>query len=138
MADRTFNIDGRDVPYYYLSNKEMLDLYKSESTSEDDKEFIKDKIVSAFEYNLVPKQGENEDDVFARFISNYVNKCPNDFKKAAKRMAQDHRYLQQEMFKLFIEYAKILAENAKNGIYDGRNEWACKTSEKIIEAVNTY
>jgi hypothetical protein len=65
-----------------------------------------------------------------------VNRCPNDFKKAAKKMSCDHRYLQNEMFKVFIEYIKILAENYENGFFDNRNVYACETSKTIIDCFN--
>ena len=92
-----------------------------------------EKAYGRFKYNLCPKSGETNDDVFARFFGNYVNKCPNDFKKATAAMCREHRWIQNEMFKVCLEYIKKLAENCENGIYDGRNEYAVKTSKKIID-----
>jgi RPA family protein len=37
------------------------------------------------------------------------------------------------MFKVCLEYIKILAENANNGRYDARNEWSCKTAKVMID-----
>jgi hypothetical protein len=90
-----------------------------------------------FKYDLCAKSGETRDDVFARFFSNYVNRCPNDFKKAAKAMGREHRYLQSEMFKMCIEYIKVLAEHYDNGCYDPRNQWACKTAKTLITEYNS-
>jgi hypothetical protein len=45
----------------------------------------------------------------------------------------EHRYLQNEMFKVCLEYIKQLAENCENGWYDPRNKYACETSKKIID-----
>ena len=52
-------------------------------------------------------------------------------------MAREHRYLQQEMFKVCLEYVKILAQNAENGRFDPRNEWACKASKYMIEGLKS-
>ena len=137
MENRTFVIDGREYKTYELSNEQMVHLANSNELSDADKAFIKDKIVERFKYDLCPKGGEDNNDVFARFFSNYVNRCPNNFKKAAKAMGREHRYLQSEMFKMCIEYIKVLAEHYNNGCYDPRNEWACSTAYSIIDEFNT-
>ena len=98
-----------------------------------DKAFIKDKIVERFMNDCCARCGEDNNDVFARQFSNYVNRCPNDFKKAAEKMSHEHRYLQNEMFKVCLDYIKVLAENCENGWFDARNEYACETSKKIID-----
>ena len=54
-------------------------------------------------------------------------------KACARKMAREHRYLQQEMFKVCLEYIKVLAENYEKGIYDGRNEWSCKVSKDFVD-----
>lgn len=135
--DKKFNINGREVPYYQLSHKEMLGIYTNPSTSDEDKEFIENKIINAFTYNLVPKDGEDNDDVFARFFSNFVNGKCCDKKKVASLMAQDHRYLQQEMFKVFLEYVKKLDEAYQNGWYDARNEWACTAAHHMLDGLKS-
>ena len=137
MENRTFVIDGREYKTYELSNEQMVHLANSKELSDADRAFIKDKIVERFKYDLCPKGGEDNNDVFARFFSNYVNRCPNNFKKAAKAMGREHRYLQSEMFKMCIEYIKVLAEHYNNGCYDPRNEWACSTAYSIIDEFNT-
>ncbi len=135
--DKKFTINGIEHESYELSNSDIIHLINSDSTSEEDKEFLKNKVIERFTYDLCPKSGEDNNDVFARFFGNYVNRCPNDFKRAAKAMGREHRYLQSEMFKMCIEYIKVLAEHYNNGCYDPRNEWACSTAYSIIDEFNT-
>jgi hypothetical protein len=54
-------------------------------------------------------------------------------RKVAERMARSHRYLQNELFHLFIEYANILAQNYEKGHYDGRNQSACENAKKVMD-----
>lgn len=138
-----FIIDGREYEDYQLSNEQIVRLIEGKYLEMDDthvdsekKEFLMKKVYERFKYDLCPKGGETNDDVFARFFSNYVNRCPNDFKKAAKAMGREHRYLQSEMFKMCIEYIKVLAEHYNNGCYDPRNKWACSTAYSIINEFN--
>ena len=127
-----FTIDGREYEAYQLSNEQIVKLIESGNLMGAEKAFLMEKVYERFKYDLCAKGGETRDDVFARFFSNYVNRCPNDFKKAAKAMGREHRYLQNEMFKVFMEYVKILCENARKGNFDPRNQYACNTSKMII------
>ena len=133
---KKFNIDGREYESYQLSNSQLVDLIKSDDISDEDKKYLMDKMLDQFEYNLCPRIDETNDDVFARFFSNYVNSCSHDGRKAAARMATDHRTLQSNMFNVCMEYIKVLAENAEKGRYDPRNEYAVKTSKKIVDFFN--
>ena len=137
--NKKFNVNGRETEWCYLSYQEKIDLIRDENTTEEDRKFLIDKLLSSVEYTLCPKtnEGETRDDVFARFFSDYVNRCGCNKKKAAQHMAREHRYLQGEMFKVCLEYIKILAENANNGYYDPRNEWACKASKYMIEGLKS-
>lgn len=132
-----FTIDGREYEEYELSNEQIVRLIEGDTLTSSEKSFLMVKVYQRFKNDLCAKSGETRDDVFARFFSNYVNRCPNDFKKAASAMGRDHRYLQSEMFKLCIEYIKVLAEHYNNGCYDPRNEWACSTAYSIIDEFNT-
>lgn len=127
-----FTIDGREYEDYQLSNKQIRDLLYTRVLTEAEKDFLMNKVLERFTYDLCPKAGETEDEVFARFFSNYVNKCPNDFDKAVEKMSHEHRYLQNEMFLVCLKYIKKLAENFDKGIYDARNQYACETSNAII------
>lgn len=137
MEKVTFEIDGRDYEPYQLSNEQILRLLKSDDLTDSGHDTLMGLVMNRFEYDLCAKSGETRDDVFARFFSNYVNRCPNDFKKAAKAMGREHRYLQSEMFKMCIEYFKVLAEHYDDGCYDPRNQWACKTAKTLITEYNS-
>lgn len=126
-----YNVNGRECETWNLSNEELLSLYKDGEYKGD--EGLLKAILNRFECDLCRKSGETNDDVFARFFSNFVNGKMRSPKEVAKKMVQDHRYLQQEMFKVCIEYIKILAENYGKGWFDGRNEWASKVSAQIVE-----
>lgn len=133
MKTMKFNVNGREKASYELSNKELVELIKSETTTEEQHKFLAQKMLERFEYNLCPHNcRETEEDVFVRFFSNFVNGNCQDKQRVAQGMATDHRYLQQEMFKICMEYIKILAENEERGYYDPRNEWSCKTSKIMI------
>ena len=133
MAERKFNIDGREYASYELSNGQIARLIEDDPYASDDKEFLMDVVFNRFRSDLCPKSGENMDDVFARFFGNFVNgKCHNK-KKVAEKMCREHRYLQNEMFKVCLEYIKLLAENCENGRFDPRNKYAAETSKKIID-----
>lgn len=130
-----FNIDGREVEDYQLTNKQLLKLVRSENITSEEKEFLTSKIVDRFEYDLCPNEGENEDDVFVRFFSNFVNGKMRDKRHVAHMMANEHRYLQQEMFKVCMAYIEELKERYAKGCYDARNQYACETSDKIIKGL---
>ena len=130
---KKFTINGREVEDYYLSNSDIVYLINSDKTSEEDKDYLMKKVYERFKYNLCPKSGEDNNDVFAHFFSNYVNRLPHDFKRAASTMSREHRELQNEMFKVCLEYIKKLAENCENGWFDPRNKYAAETSKKIID-----
>lgn len=132
-----FTIDGREYEVWELNNEQIVKLIKEEPNGSEKRNALTEIMIGRFKSNLCAKAGETNDDVFARFFSNYVNRCPNDFKKAAKAMGREHRYLQSEMLKMCIEYIKVLAEHYDNGCYDPRNEWACSTAYSIINEFNT-
>ena len=132
-----FTIDNREYEAYELSNEQIVKLLEKEPNGSEKRNALTEIMIGRFKYDLCAKSGETRDDVFARFFSNYVNRCPNDFKKAAKAMGRDHRYLQSEMFKMCIEYIKVLAEHYDNGCYDPRNQWACKTAKTLITEYNS-
>ena len=132
---KKFTINGREYESYELSNSDLIYLINSESTSEEDKEFLKNKVIERFTYDLCPRknEGEDNDDVFARFFGNFVNGKLHSKKHVAEVMCHEHRYLQNEMFKVCLEYIKLLAENCEKGCFDPRNQYAAQTSKKIID-----
>ena len=137
MADMKFTIDGREYAPYELRNEQIVRLIEGNTLTDGEKDFLKEKAYERFKYDLCPKGGENNDDVFARFFGNFVNGKLNSKKYVAEVMCREHRYLQNEMFKVCLAYIKKLAENYEDGRFDGRNEYAAKTSSKIIEFFNS-
>lgn len=130
--DKKFFVNGREKEWFYLTNRELVDLLKDEKTSEEDKKYLNDMLLIRFERDNCPNVGEDEHHVFAKQISNFVNGKCHDMEKTARLMANDHRYLVQEMFKLFIAFAKELSKDFFKGAYDPRNQWACSKSVEIM------
>lgn len=130
-----FTIDGREYEDYQLSNEQIVRLIEGDNKVTDigEEMFLKNKVYERFKNDLCPKSGEDNDDVFARFFGNFVNGKCHDKKKVAERMCREHSYLQNEMFKVCLEYIKKLAENCENGWFDPRNQYAAETSKKIID-----
>ena len=128
-----FTIDGREYEDYQLSNEQIAELIDGNTLMGSEKSYLMEKAYQRFKHECCARNGESRDELFARNFSDYVNTCPNNFEKAAKKMSCEHRYLQNEMFKVFLEYIKILAENCENGWYDPRNKYAAETSKKIID-----
>ena len=119
----------------YKDNRTLLNSY-TKALAEDrdgDAEVFLHRILDRFECESCTRGGESKDELFARQFSAYVNRCPNNFEAAAKKMSCEHRYLQNEMFKVFMHYVKILAKNCECGCYDPRNRYAAKTSKEIID-----
>lgn len=122
--------------HYYLSNKEVYDLINGEEVTAEEKDFLTKYLIERFKWQCCPKEGESNLNVFARQFSDFVNgKCGYNYKETAELLAKDHRYLQNEMFKIMLEYIKILAENYDKGWYDPRNEYACNASKHMIEGL---
>lgn len=132
-----FTIDGREYEDYELSNEQIVRLLEGNNDVTDmGHDFLMKKVYERFKSELCPKCGEDKNDVFAHFFSNYVNRCPNDFKKAASVMGREHRYLQNEMFKVCMAYIKVLKEAYDEKRYDGRNEYAVKTANMILNLLD--
>jgi hypothetical protein len=133
-----FTVDGRELEAYQLSNRQMVDLIKNDTKAcSDEREYLLDKVLDRFENECCPNCGENNDNVFVRQFSSFVNgKCHN-INNVAELMANEHRYLQNEMFKVCLAYIKQLAKAYENNSYDLRNEWACMTSFRIQGFIET-
>lgn len=128
-----FTIDNREYEAWELSNEQIVKLIEENPNGSEKRNALTEIMIGRFKSDLCAKAGETRDDVFAHFFSNYVNRLPNDFKRAASTMSREHRYLQNEMFKVCLEYIKKLAENCENGWFDPRNKYAAETSKKIID-----
>jgi hypothetical protein len=133
MADKKYIIDGREYSVWQLNNNQLVELARQGG----DKDIV-ETIIGRFERSLCKRREEGEtewDGVCARFLSDMVNGKLWNYEGAAKKMASEHRYLQQEMFKLCLAYIKALADNYDNGSFDPRNQWACETAKAITEIV---
>lgn len=132
-----FTIDGREYEDYQLSNEQIVELIEggNKVTEIGEEIFLKNKVYERFKYDLCARknEGEDSDDVFARFFGNFVNGKCHSKKKVAERMCREHRYLQNEMFKVCLEYIKELANCYECGRFDPRNQYAAETSKKIID-----
>lgn len=131
-------IDGRMVAasdLYQFSNNVLLDSYNAAVEHADNvsADALLEKILSRFEYDSCLKSGETKDELFARQFGDFVNGKMSSPKKVAEKMATEHRYLQNEMFKVCLEFIKVLAENCEKGYYDGRNKYAAETSKMFID-----
>lgn len=63
------------------------------------------------------------DKAFAKEFENFVNGRMASADKTGRELTKAHRYLQQQMFKVFIGFVRQLAINYREGRYDDRNEW---------------
>ena len=75
-----FTIDGREYEEYELSNEQIVKLIEGDTLTSSEKSFLMVKVYQRFKHDLCPRknEGEDDDDVFARFFGNFVNgKCHN-------------------------------------------------------------
>lgn len=77
---------------------------------------------------------ENKEQSDWRKISDIVNNTLFDPLRVGCKMAKGHRYLQQQLFKMCVHFLACLSKHYKEGIYDGRNEMACKYANAMMEA----
>jgi hypothetical protein len=70
---------------------------------------------------------------FSRFVN---GASADEIKEFCTDISRDHRTLVQAKFGVFLQFAKILASYDKTGNYDARNEYAVKTSVKIMEVTD--
>jgi hypothetical protein len=134
MASKKFTIDEREYSIYELSNEQIVRFVRDNfAVTHCDHDMLVEEIIRRFENDLCKRRGETADDVFVRFFSSFVNGRLNSKKHVAEVMCREHRYLQNEMFKVCLEYIKLLAENCEKGWFDPRNQYAAQTSKKIID-----
>ena len=77
------------------------------------------------------RDGSTVGNIFSNFINGGHNK--GGFVDV---ITNDHRYLQQESFKIFLDCICSWARDYENGKYDARNEWACAISKQIVESLD--
>ena len=128
-----YKVNGREFESYQLSNEELVDLIENGELDEEQKKVLQTDLLQRFKHNNCRREDETSDDLFARQFGNFVNGKMVSAEKVAQKMAKEHRYLQMEMYRVCVNYFKVLAENYKKGWYDPRNEWAVKASHIIVE-----
>lgn len=126
-----FTINGRDLNEYQLSNEEILQLMDGDSLTPEQRECLNKVVFEKFKHRLCPRCGETNDDVFVRFFSDFVNGKMHSKEVVAGLMAKEHRYLQNEMFKVCFAYIGKLACSYMDNKYDDRNRHACRLSYEI-------
>ena len=131
-----FKVDGRELEAYQLTNRQLVDLIKSDTKAcSEERDYLMEQVLNRFEYECCPKYGETNDNVFVRSFSRFVNgRCGNK-EKVAELMCNEHRYLQTQMFYVCLAFIRKLAENMEKGNFDLRNMYACQTAKQMIEAL---
>lgn len=71
-----------------------------------------------------------QDKAFAQEFANFVNGRMCSADNTGRELTKAHRYLQQQMFKVFIGFMRQLAYNYQKGTYDDHNEWASRLASK--------
>lgn len=69
-----------------------------------------------------------QDIEFAKEFERFVNGRMRSADDTGRELSRVHRYLQQQMFKVFIGFMRQLAHNYQKGYYDDRNEWASRVA----------
>lgn len=71
-----------------------------------------------------------QDKAFAQEFANFVNGRVCSADNTGRELTRTHRYLQQQMFKVFVGFMRQLAYNYQKGSYDDRNEWASRLASE--------
>lgn len=83
-----------------------------------------------------------QDKAFAQEFANFVNGRMCSADNTGRELTRAHRYLQQQMFKVFVGFMRQLAYNYQKGSYDNRNEWASRLASeaytRLIESGLIY
>ena len=83
-----------------------------------------------------------QDKAFAQEFANFVNGRMCSAENTGRELTRAHRYLQQQMFKMFVGFMRQLAYNYQKGSYDDRNEWASRLASdaytRLIECASIY
>lgn len=77
-----------------------------------------------------------EGKVIAKNLSDLVNggsrNSKDDFVDV---VTSEHRYLQEEMFELFLKCMEVWSKNYEDNKYDARNKFACQVSNRIMKEI---
>ena len=76
------------------------------------------------------------DKEFADVFSRFVNGKMGSAQLTGEELANDHRYLVNEKFKVAMAFIDKLAQCHEHGWYDPRDEWACTLAASIMAHLN--
>ena len=83
-----------------------------------------------------------QDKAFAKEFANFVNGQMCSAENTGRELTRAYRYLQQQMFKMFVGFMRQLAYNYKQGACDERNAWASQLASEaythLIESEIIY
>lgn len=68
-------------------------------------------------------------------LSDFVNTMGADYENFVAAALNDHRTLQQNVMRLFLQLVEGWAQMYDEGFYDERNEATCRLAKKIHELV---
>ena len=71
-----------------------------------------------------------QDKAFAKEFANFVNGQMCSAENTGRELTRAYRYLQQQMFKMFVGFMRQLAYNYQKGSYNDRNEWASRLASE--------
>lgn len=72
-------------------------------------------------------------------VSNCVNSIGSQSERElGKALAKDHRTLQQSKMRMFLAFCEEMAQYAKDGQTDLRNEASCKLAQEIIKLAEKH
>lgn len=71
----------------------------------------------------------------AQVMSDLVNNLNLDSEEFVNTIMKQHRTIQQDLFRLFVDTMKRWEEMGKIGMYDARNEHAVGASQVMLEAM---
>jgi hypothetical protein len=72
----------------------------------------------------------------AEQLTDFLNSAgEKECEEFIQTITNDHRFLQQEAFTLFMGCINQWSLHLQNGRYDERNEHACKTSRRIEDSI---
>lgn len=71
----------------------------------------------------------------ALLFSDRVNKTSFQAREVGVELSTDHPTLQQTFFKCTLSFIACLANNYREGRYDGRNEFACKCADTMMRGL---
>jgi hypothetical protein len=85
--------------------------------------------IEIMDYKDFSEKAISKQDIeFAKEFESFVNGRMRSADDTGRELSRAHRYLQQQMFKVFIGFMRQLAHNYQKGYYDDRNEWASRVA----------